>query len=287
MATSCEYEEIESWGMRKRWILVALAVGLLAAAITGGVALAWGGAGHGHGWGWAWGRGDHDERRSAVAAKVAGILGTDEQETADAIQLATLEVREEAADAALQDVAGRVAETLGTDVDATADAIEKVHGEMFTEAQEEKLQNAIDAGHITEEGAQEYRDRADSDGGRRFLGFGFKGESAEDFASRVGEELDVEGDDVAEAVEQALSDIRTAALEDRLQEAVDSGRITQDRADEILEGLDSDKGHGFGKRGHHGRHGFKVLWGRGHHRGSGDADNPTATPEPDGDEDSS
>ena len=29
--------------MRRKWILIGLAVGLLAAAITGGVALAWGG----------------------------------------------------------------------------------------------------------------------------------------------------------------------------------------------------------------------------------------------------
>ena len=78
--------------MRKRWILIAVAVGLLAAAITGGVALAWGGSGHG----WGWGRGDHDERKSAVAAKVAEILGTDAQETADAIEQANQEVREEA-----------------------------------------------------------------------------------------------------------------------------------------------------------------------------------------------
>ena len=78
--------------MRKRWILIALSVGLLAAAISGGVALAWGGNGHG----WGWGRGDHDERKSAVAAKVAEILGTDEQETADAIDQANQEVREEA-----------------------------------------------------------------------------------------------------------------------------------------------------------------------------------------------
>ena len=119
--------------MRKKWILIGLAVGLLVMAVTGGVALAWGGPGHG----WGWGRGDHGERNAAVAAKVAEILGTDEQETADAIAQAQQETREEAGEAALDDLAGRVAETLGTDAEATADAIASVSREMFTEALEE------------------------------------------------------------------------------------------------------------------------------------------------------
>ena len=151
--------------MRKRWILIALAVGLLAAAVTGGVALAWGGNGHG----WGWGRGHDDNRLSALAGKVAGILGTDEQETADAIAQARQELRDEAKEAALTDLAGRVAETLGTDADETADAIEQVAGEMRSEALEAKLQDAIDDGRITEEQAQEYRDNADSYGGRARL----------------------------------------------------------------------------------------------------------------------
>ena len=154
---------------------------LLALAVTGGVALAWGGPGHG----WGWGRGDHDERKGAVAAKVAEILGTDEQETADAIAQASQEVRQEAQQAALNDFAGRVVETLDTDAEATADAIEQVAGEMRSEALEEKLQEALDKGRITEEQAQEYRDKAESAGWHGF-GFKFKGDSAEEFANRVG-----------------------------------------------------------------------------------------------------
>ena len=166
--------------MRKRWILITLAVVLLAAVVSGGVALAWGGPGHG--WGWALGRGDHDERKGAVAAKVAEILGTDEQETADAIAQASQEVRQEAQQAALNDFAGRVAETLDTDAEATADAIEQVAGEMRSEALEEKLQEALDEGRITEEQAQEYRDKAESAGGHgfgfKFTGFKFKGDNS-------------------------------------------------------------------------------------------------------------
>ena len=273
--------------MRKKWIIIGLAVGLLAMALTGGAALAWGGPGDG----WGWGRGDHDERNTAVAEKVAEILGTDADETADAISQAQQEVRDEAADAALDDLAGRVAETLGTDAVETADAIESVSKEVFSEALEERLQNAIDDGHITEEQAQEYRDKADSYSGWYGYRGSFKGSGGidnDDFAERVGDELDVDGGNVKDAIEQALSDIGREALEEKLQDAVDDGRITQDRADEILEDYDSGDGHRFNKRGHHGRHGGKGHWsrGRGHHGSGGSDSDATATPEPTVDGDS-
>ncbi len=248
--------------MRRKWILIGLAVVLLATALSGGVALAWGGSGHGGFWGW--GRGNHEERQSAVAAKVAGILGTDAEQTADAIAQAQKEVREEAADAALEDLAGRVAETLGTDATATADAIESVSGEMFSEALESKLQEAIDEGRITEERAQEIRDDADSYTGWR--GWGYKGSDSEEFANRVAAELDVEGGDAADAIKQALADIRTEALEARLQEAIADGRLTEEEAQTIREQYEAGAWYSFGK---HGRHGGKGHWGRGHHRGRG------------------
>lgn len=265
--------------MRKKWILIALSVGLLAAAITGGVALAWGGPGHG------WGRGNHDSRLSALAAKVAGILGTDEQETADAIKQAQQELRDEAQEAALNDFAGRVAETLDTDADAAADAIEQVAQEMRSEALEAKLQAAIDNGDMTEDEAQEIRNKVESNGWHG-KGFMFKGDDAQDFANRVGAVLEVEGDDVADAIEQAINDIRTDALESKLQSAIDSGKITEEEAAEIREKIESGDWRGFGKRGHHGRHAGKGHWGRGRHRGDGSGSEPAATPAPASDGDS-
>ena len=245
-----------------------LSVVLLGAVATGGVALAWGGPGHGWGpgQGWGFGGGGHEERQTAVAAKVADILGTDAEETADAIAQARQEVRAEAADAALEDLAGRVAETLGTDKDETATAIQTVSQEMFNEALEEKLQDAIDDGRITEEQAQEYRDTAGS-GSWRGYGYGFKGGASEKFAERVAEKLDLEGGDVSEAIAQAVDDIRNEALEERLQEAVDSGKITEEQANEIREQAeDGDRSKGFGRRGSHGRGGFSGRWGRGGRR---------------------
>ena len=256
--------------MRKRWILIAMAVGLLAALVTGGVALAWGGNSHG----WGWGRGNNEERQSAVAAKVAEILGTDAEETADAIEQANREVRDEAAQAALNDFAGRIAQTLGTDATATANAMQQVAQEMSSEALESKLQSALDSGRITEEQAQAIRDRAVS-GQWRGFGYGFKGGDAQDFANRVGAALEVDGNDVADAIEQAMTDIRAEALEARLQAAIDSGRITEEKAAEIREKIESGDWPRFGNGG---RHGDKGHWGRGHHRGRGHGD--TTTPEP-------
>ena len=256
--------------MKKRWILVALAVGLLSAAIAGGVALAGGGHGHGHGWK----LGHDDNRLSDLGRKVAGILGTGEQETVEAIAQARKELRDEAHDAALADLAGRVAEIVGSDADETEAAIKRVSEEMSAEALEAKLQDAIDDGRITEEQAQEYRDNADSAGRRGFRrGFGGKATN-EEFATRVAEELDLEGDVVADALEQAMKDIRSEAAERRLQAAIDSGKITEEQAEEIRDKIESGDWNGFGKRGRHGRHGGKGLWGRGHRN------TPTVNPAP-------
>ena len=260
--------------MRRKWIFFTLAVMLLAAMATGGVAWAWGGPGHGLGWS----RGHGDDGLSKLAGKVAEILGTDEQETADAIAQARSELRQEASDAALADVAGRVATSLGADEQETADALEKVSQEMYTEALENKLQKAIDDGRMTEEQAQQYRDNAASAGWHAF-GYGYKGGDRDEFANRVGEELDVDGGDVKDAIVQALADIRSEALESRLQAAIDSGRITQEQADDIRERVDSGDWRGFGKRGHHGRNGFHGFRkGRGWKWGN--ASQPAATPTP-------
>ncbi len=268
--------------MRRKWVLIAVAAGLLALAIGAGAVLASGGGGKGHAWGgpghaWVWGREDHDDHQSAVASKVAEILGTDEQETEDAIAEARREVREEAEDNALNDFAGRVAESLGTDADATAEAIRKVAEEMLAEALEARLQAAIDDGRLTEEQGQEYRDRANWHMGWRH--YGLKASVSEGFASRVAEELEVEGENVAAAMEQARSDIHGEVLESRLQAAIDSGQISEEEAEEIRQRIESGNWKGFGKKGHHGRHGGKGHWGRGQgHKGhhSPDGDSPPA-----------
>ena len=262
--------------MRKRWLIIGLATGLLAAAITGGVVFAGGLGGDG------WGKGNHENRVEALAGKVAGILGTDEQATADALTQAQQELREEAKEASLQDFAGRISETLGTDADATAGAIRQVSDEMSGEALEGWLQGAVESGKITEEQAAEIRDHKEERGwhGKGKV-FALKDDEVlDEFADRVGSILGVAGDDVAAATQQAMNDIAAEALETRLQQAVDSGRITEEQAAEIRAQVESGDWKGFGKRhrghhhGYHGKHAGKEFSERGrwHHQGNGDID---------------
>ena len=240
--------------MRKKWILLALAAGLLAAMIAGGAALAWGGPGKGGFGGW-FGNDDRNERQTAVANKVANILGTDAQTTADAIAQAHREVQQEAADAKLQDLAARVAAILETDAQTTADAIADAGAAISRENLDRKLQWAIDNGRMTEAEAQEIRDQADS-GGWHGLTHGLhrKGDFQE-LANRVGETLDIDGDTVAAAIKQAFTDLHLAELDAKLAAAVESGKITQTEADEIRAKMESGHWRGPGKGGH-GRHGY-------------------------------
>ncbi len=240
--------------MGKKWIIISLAVGLLTVAITGSVALA-GGLGNGH----------NETRLLALAGKVAAILGTDADATADAIAQARQELHDEAHEEALNDLAGRVATTLGTSADATASAIEQVAMEMRNEALESKLQEAIASGKITEEEAQETRDMAASSGWHT-KGFALKGDASEDFGNRVGAILGVEGADVTNAVEQAIADSHAEAVEAQIQAAVESGKITEEEAAQIREKIASGDWKGFGKHGHHGKRGGK------HHHGFGGLD---------------
>ena len=103
-----------------------------------------------------------------------------------------------------------------------------------------------------------------------------------DFIARVAEILDVDEDDLVEAIEIARDEAHEAwleeqqekldewkaehreKLEERLDHYVESGKITQDEADDYLEHFDEKSdgswlGYGF-KRGHH--HSFG--WHRGY-----------------------
>ena len=70
--------------MRKRVIAVALTLGILAAAVVGGTALASGGGGNGNG-----------SRIGGLIARVATILGIEEQQVQDAFDQARREIQDE------------------------------------------------------------------------------------------------------------------------------------------------------------------------------------------------
>jgi hypothetical protein len=85
------------------------------------------------------------------------------------------------------------------------------------------------------------------------------------FVSKLADKLGLDEETVATAISEVRQEMRLEALEERLQEAVDEGTITQDEADQILEWMKSrpaalDELGGLGLRleeggpgmGHHG-----------------------------------
>jgi len=84
------------------------------------------------------------------------------------------------------------------------------------------------------------------------------------FVSKLADKLGLDEDTLATAISEVRQEMRLEALEERLQEAVDEGTITQDEADQILAwmkrrpaALDELGGFGQGleggpRMGHHG-----------------------------------
>ena len=74
------------------------------------------------------------------------------------------------------------------------------------------------------------------------------------FVSKVADKLGLDTDTVATAMKEARQEMMDEALAERLQEAVDEGRITQEQADQISEWMKSrpealDELGGFGPGG--------------------------------------
>ena len=59
------------------------------------------------------------------------------------------------------------------------------------------------------------------------------------FVSKLADKLGLDEDTLATAISEVRQEMRLEALEERLQEAVDEGIITQDEADEILQWMKS------------------------------------------------
>ena len=168
--------------MRRKWIPIGMVAGLVALAITGGTVLASGG-----------GSGGDDPGPSSEVA----VQQPDEFTT-------------------------RVAEIVGVDPKAVADAIAGVDAALEAEYVEALLRQAVDKGHITTEQADAIRAQVQSCDYSELdrLWLDGIGEGDEDgwfvepewvshleYSNRVGAILNVDGQKVADAIDQALEEL--------------------------------------------------------------------------------
>ena len=158
--------------------------------------------------------------------RVGAILNVDGQKVADAIG--------EAADAYLvfeedgvegsDEFTTRIAEIIGVDPKAVADAMAQVDAALGAEYVEALLRQAVDKGHITTEQADAIRaqvqsgdysefDRLCLDGIGEGDGDGWfvepEGVSHQEYSNRVGAILNVDGQKVADAIDQALEELNS------------------------------------------------------------------------------
>ena len=164
----------------------------------------------------------------------------------------------------------RVAEILEVDEQTVTDAIDDAIEEKAENAVQAWLDKLVENGDITQDQADEYTTwHADRPEWVTSFGFGKRGfhRSGNGISSLVAETLEVEEETVSDAISQALSEARSAAIQEKLAQAVEDGRLTQDEADEITEKIENGEFKGF--RGHAGRGWKGGGWGS--HR-SGDAD---------------
>lgn len=165
-----------------------------------------------------------------------------------------------------------VASKLGVDR-ATLDVAEK-------EARQEVIEQAIEDGTITQEQANRMLSRLEDGFGPGMMSFGrrrtghfgghmggWKGGSLgnwQSLAEQLGmtvDELHAElkaGKTIAELAEEKGVDLQATqveAMKERIQQAIEDGRMTQEQADWMLEGLEQGlipmgRGFGHGRRGH-------------------------------------
>ena len=118
----------------------------------------------------------------------------------------------------------RVAEIIGVDPKAVADAMAQVDAALEAEYVEALLRQAVDKGHITTEQADAIRaqvqsgdyselDRLWLDGIGEGDGDGWfvepEGVSHQEYSNRVGAILNVDGQKVADAIDQALEELNS------------------------------------------------------------------------------
>ena len=128
----------------------------------------------------------------------------------------------------------RVAEILELDEETVTDAFKQAMQQQFDEALQAKLDKLVEAGRLTQEQADEFKAWIDErPEGVPLLGFGKQGfrKGGGDIGAAVAEILEVDEQTLADA----LGQVRDERFQERLDQAVESGRVTQEKADAIAE----------------------------------------------------
>ena len=142
----------------------------------------------------------------------------------------------------------RVAEILEMEEETVADAFSDAKEQKVEEAIQAWLDGMVESGEITQEQADEfttwYDARPDWVENVR-AGRPGPNKDGESLTALVAETLGVEEETVTDAVKQAAMEFRSEKMQERLDQAVADGKITQEQADQIAERLESGDPKGF------------------------------------------
>lgn len=179
--------------------------------------------------------GELPERRGALIAQVAEILGIDQQELEDALQQAQMELREGNLDTRLQDLVadGTLTQEQANELESWLNSRPDVPN-----IPPRQLRQALENGTITQEQIDQLKAWMESRPDIPKIQPQPRQERRENIQehrealnARVAEILGIDEEDLENAFKQALGESREQALDNRLQELVSQGEWTQQQAD--------------------------------------------------------
>ena len=135
-----------------------------------------------------------------------------------------------------EEIGPRVAEILELDEEDVIDAFDQAQTDLQDQRFTDQLDQAVEDDRITQEQADEfqswYDERPDGLSNLRSGKFGFWRGSG-DVAPIVADALEVDEESIADAIREARCDLILERFQERIDQAVEDGHITQEKADAI------------------------------------------------------